>query len=221
MNVADALVSRYSVRAFRPDPIERGLLLEIMDSAIHAPSWANTQPWEVFIAGGESLDRLRRAYTSRFDEGAPPDPELPVPKEWPPSLKQRIGELVATRFAAMGIERDNAAAVRASQRLNFEFFGAPAVAFPCLDRSLTPWSIFDMGSLSQSIMLSAREHGVGSVPAVILAAYPDLIRAELEIPKNLLILIGIALGYEDTAHPANKARSTRRPVQDVVRLKGL
>ncbi len=96
MNVSDALVSRYSVRAFRPDPIERELLLEIMKSAIHAPSWANTQPWEVFVAGGESLDRLRRGYTSRFDESAPPDPELSIPKEWPPSLKRRIGELVAT-----------------------------------------------------------------------------------------------------------------------------
>ncbi|MEW5897918.1 MAG: hypothetical protein AB1652_01925 [Bacillota bacterium] len=35
-------------------------------------------------------------------------------------------------------------------------------------------------------LLAAREFGVDSIPAVNLVAYPDLIRAELEIPENLM-----------------------------------
>ena len=54
----------------------------------------------------------------------------------------------------------------------------------------------DIGSLTQSIMLAAQQYGVSSAIAFMFASYPDLVRAELDIPDNLAILIGIALGYE-------------------------
>ena len=46
-----------------------------------------------------------------------------------------------------------------------------------MDRTLSHWSLFDMGSLAQSIMLAAQERGVDSAPAVVLAAI-DLLRAD-------------------------------------------
>lgn len=49
----------------------------------------------------------------------------------------------------------------------------------------------------------------------------DLIRAELEIPDNLLVLSGIALGCGNPGHPANRPRSLRRSIQEVVRFKEL
>ena len=61
---------------------------------------------------------------------------------------------------------------------------------------------------------------LGSIPAYVLASYPDLIRAELKIPDDLSIIIGIALGYSDAQHPQNKFRSPRRPIQEAVRFKG-
>ena len=48
----------------------------------------------------------------------------------------------------------------------------------------------------------------------------NLIRKELEIPDDLSIIIGIALGYSDAQHPQNKFRSLRRPIQEVVRFIG-
>ena len=49
---------------------------------------------------------------------------------------------------------------------NFSLFGAPAVAWLCLDRALSPWSLFDLGTFAQSLMLAATELGLDSVPAV-------------------------------------------------------
>jgi nitroreductase len=69
-------------------------------------------------------------------------------------------------------------------------------------------------------MLAAREFDVGSIPAVMLARQPDLLRKELEIPNYLLIVIGIALGYPDMESPHNAFYSGRRPVSEVVRLRG-
>ena len=89
-----------------------------------------------------------------------------------------------------------------------------------MDESLTEWSIFDLGALSQSIMIAAQGHGVDTAPAVNLVAYPDLIRNEIEIPEDLLIVFGIAMGYKDNKSPQNTFRSSRRPVEEVVRLKG-
>ncbi|MEW6275171.1 MAG: nitroreductase [Bacillota bacterium] len=221
MNIIEALHSRRSVRAFQPDPVDKDTLLKILQGANQAPSWGNSQPWEVFIAGGETLKRLREAFLKRFEAGLPMQPDLPRPQQWPPALQQRMAENAANRFAAMGLSPDDEAAKKAIARRNYEFFGAPVVAYLCLERSLTPWSIFDVGMFALGVMLAAQEFGVDSIPAVNLVAYPDLIRAELEIPENLLILLGLALGYADPEHPANKPRSVRRSIQEVVHFKGL
>ena len=105
--------------------------------------------------------------------------------------------------------------------MNYRLFNAPVVVYLCMDRCLTPWSMFDLGAMSQSIMLSAEEQGIGSAVAVTLAAHPDLIRKELGIPDDLAIVIGIALGHPDPDNPQNKFKSSRRTLEEVARFKGL
>ncbi|MDD5703615.1 MAG: hypothetical protein PHU23_16400, partial [Dehalococcoidales bacterium] len=65
------------------------------------------------------------------------------------------------------------------------------------------------------------EYGLGTIPALTFVGYPDIIRQELEIPQELLIVFGVALGYEDMASPINNYRSSRRPIEEVVTFKGL
>ncbi|HWP96011.1 MAG TPA: hypothetical protein VN426_04105 [Syntrophomonadaceae bacterium] len=60
---------------------------------------------------------------------------------------------------------------------------------------------------------------MGSAVAVQFASYPDLVRAELAIPEDLSVVIGIALGYSDPKHLQNQVRSSRRPIHKVVRFK--
>ncbi len=66
MDIIDALNSRFTARAFKPDPIDHNTLEKVMEAALRAPSWANTQPWEVYLAGGEVLNRLREAYVANL-----------------------------------------------------------------------------------------------------------------------------------------------------------
>ena len=74
MGVIDALNSRFTVRAFEPDPVHKETILKILDAATRAPSSGNTQPWELFVAGGDALDRLSHAYEERFSRGVPGQP---------------------------------------------------------------------------------------------------------------------------------------------------
>jgi nitroreductase len=220
MNVIDALKSRHSCRAYRPDPVSKETVLNILEAAIRAPSCANTQPWEIYVAGGEALEKIRRAYLTNREKEIPGNPDLPRPQNWPLALQKRTEQLMAQRSQHIGVAREDSGARQAMLLANYRLFDAPAVIYLCMDRSLTSWSVFDLGLLSQSIMLVAKHYGLDTIPAVMLASYPEVIRAELEIPDTLAIVIGIALGHSDLENAANKFRSSRRPLNEVVHLKG-
>ena len=62
MTVQEAILARRSVRAFRPDPVARDVLAGILSGALHTPSWADSQPWEIYVASGETLEAIRAEY---------------------------------------------------------------------------------------------------------------------------------------------------------------
>ena len=221
MEVTDALKQRYTVRAFKPDPLDRTTLNKILEAALRAPSWANTQPWEIHVAGGAVLHRLREAYLQNLRNCTARKPDIAAPKQWPPALQGRMESLRGERTATLDRICLDRSVLKDLSEMNYHFFYAPAVVYLCMDRTLTPWSVFDLGLLAQSIMLSAQHFGVDSATAVTLVAHPELIRRELKIPEDLSIIIGIALGHADPDHPQNQYRSPRRAVQEAVTFHGM
>ena len=221
MNVREALDARYSCRAFTREPVTRAQIEAIVAAACRAPSWANTQPWEVFAAGGEALERIRQGYLKRAAEGAERALEIAGPSSWPEAHQARTAELMRLRFGILGVERDDAEARGRLVQRNYRLFDAPAVAWLCLDKALSPWSLYDLGAFAQSLMLAAAEAGLDSIPAVMLAGWPDIVRAELGVPESLAIAIGIALGHAEPEDPLNKVRSPRRPLAEVLRVRGV
>lgn len=221
MNVVAALQERHSTRAYKPMAVDREMILKVLEAANYAPSWANTQPWEFYVATGEPLARLREGYLENFKNGVPINPDIPVPQSWPEEHQQRTFAMGAARFAAMGIDREDVEARNDIYKNNYRFFDAPVVIFPCMDRALNQWSLFDMGSVSQSLMLAAQHYGLNTIPAILLAGYPEIIRQELQIPKHLNIVLGITLGYGDPDNLLNKYLTTRRPVDEFVKLVGV
>lgn len=219
MNVIEALNSRFSTRVFKSDPVNREILMKILEAANRTPSWGNTQPWEIYIAAGEVLDRIRQGNLAH--EAAPRNPDLSAPPKWPEYIQERMQTSMASRLQYLGIAREDREGRQAQFQNNLRCFGAPAVVYLCMDRSLAPWSLFDLGAYSMNIILAAQESGLGSIPAFNLVLYPDVIRKELEIPDNLSIALGIALGYSDTLNKTNQYRSSRRLIQDVVHFKGI
>jgi nitroreductase len=221
LSVQNALNKRRTTRAFKPDPIDRGRIMKVLEPALAAPSWANTQPWEIFVAAGEPLERIREGYGSMLRNCAPRNPDIAMPKEWPDACRIRMEELkagrteVITQACRPGEEQPDL------MQMNYKLFGAPVVVYLCMDRCLTPWSLFDLGAVSQSIMLSAEEQGIGSAVAITLAAHPEILRRELHIPDDLSIVIGIALGLPDPDSPQNRFKSTRRRPEEVVRFAGV
>ena len=221
MDVGDALRARRTVRAFLDRPVPRETLEAILSDALRTPSWANTQPWEIFVAGGEVFQRIRRLSEQRTLEKIPSNPDVPFPGAWTPECRSHTKELTAGRAEIRGTTPDDPAFHHDFLMANRRFFGAPCAIYLCMDRTLGAWSIFDLGAMCQSITLAAQDHGVDSAIAINLVVYPDLLRDELGIPRELLIVIGIALGYPDSDDPEDGFRSARRPLSDAVRFVGI
>ncbi|MEM2463989.1 MAG: nitroreductase family protein [Candidatus Bathyarchaeia archaeon] len=49
MDIIEIIKTRRSIRKIRSDPVEEDKLLTILEAARWAPSWANTQCWELII----------------------------------------------------------------------------------------------------------------------------------------------------------------------------
>ncbi len=59
LTVSEAVLSRRSIRAFKPDPVPLDVLHRVMDTARWAPSGCNFQPWEATILTGVPLAELQ------------------------------------------------------------------------------------------------------------------------------------------------------------------
>jgi nitroreductase len=103
MDVLEAIQARYSVRDFLPTPLPKELILKIMQVATRSPSGDNSQPWEIFVASGEALEQIRRAYQERMlsSGGRPGNPAPLNSTAPPPPLPVYIQERRATIRSAM------------------------------------------------------------------------------------------------------------------------
>ncbi len=210
MDVIEAIVARRSVRDFTSRPVAKETVMKIMEAVIRSPSGGNAQPWEVFVATGESLERIRKAYGELGWPSLPPGP-TPAP---PAQLRQRPGDVIADLARLVGLDPADPQRFRLvrGERL----FGAPVVAVVSTDKAMP--DRLGIGLFVQTLCLAALAYGVDSLIAGSLMVHPDVLRRELGIPDNLDLLTGVALGYA-SENIINTYRSTRRAIDEVVRYK--
>ena len=61
MEVEEAIRTRRTHKAYRPEPVDRGTLEELLDLARWAPNHNLTNPWRFRVIGPEALERLKEA----------------------------------------------------------------------------------------------------------------------------------------------------------------
>ena len=208
---------RRSVRSFLPAPVDRSILEAVFTSAQQAPSNCNTQPWQVAVASGESIERLRNKIPHAFNSGAW-TMDFPYDGKYAGVYKERQYAAAATLYGAMGIRRDDKAARSEQFANNFTFFGAPHVAFLFLPEGFGLREAADLGMYAQTLMLSLTAHGLGSCPQTALSFNCDIVREELGIDPSNKLLFGLSFGYEDTSDSVNSCRTERAALADCVRF---
>lgn len=211
-DLAQAWAARSSVRAFRPEPIERATLVEMFAAAQHAPSWCNIQPWRVVVTEPPRTGQLAAAMVAAAKSGLP-HAEVPFPLDYPTPYKERRVACGVALYQSMGIARDDKAARYDAWLRNYGFFDAPHMAVVACDKRLGPYVYIDVGVWLGYVLTAAAALGVDTCPMASVAAYPEPLRAQLPIGETDVVLFGIALGRADAAAPANRTRTTREPVE--------
>ena len=220
----EALAARWaerrSMRAYRPEPVERATLARVFEAAQAAPSWCNVQPWRVVVTEppvtGEIAGALQAAAKSGF-----PHPEVPFPLDYPTPYKERRIACGAALYTAMGIAREDKASRYDAWLRNYALFDAPHLAVVACDRRLGPYAYVDVGVWLGYVLSAATLLGIDTCPMASVAAYPEPLRARLPIAETEIVLFGLVLGHADETAAANACRTTREPVAENVTFVGL
>lgn len=192
----EAIVGRSSVRSFRPDPIDRDLVVRAIEAAGWAPSPHGTQPWRfVLVERGED----RRSLADRM--GA----------SWREQL--RLDDLPDEE-----IERRVA---RSKDRLE----RAPIVAILCLylgeaqdypdadrRRAETTMAVQSLGAAAQNFLLALHAQGLDAGWMCAPLFCPGLIQEHLGLDGSLEPQAMFPIGIMDVP----PKRRPRRPVDALI-----
>lgn len=213
--VDEAIVSRRSVRAFLPDPVDDDAIRAILEVASRAPSGTNMQPWRTYVTKGAVKQRITDAILNSGirAEKAEWDEYKYYPDHFFDPYQARRRANGFGLYGALGIGRREVDKMRAQHDRNFVFFDAPVGMIFTIDRRLNQGSWIDYGMFLQNIMIAARARGLHTCPQAAFAPYHRQIRPILSITDEEVVVCGMALGYEDTSKPENSFRTEREPLE--------
>jgi len=214
--VDEAIASRRSVRGFLPTPVPRAVIEHILAVSARAPSGTNMQPWKVYVTAGAAKEKLTREILECYEAGGPK--KLRSWKYYPdeffePYLSRRrtVGWGL---YNLLGIAKGETEKMKAQRAENYRFFGAPVGMIFTIDDRLETGSWLDCGMFMENIMVAARGHGLHTCPQAAFADYHEIIRANLGIPENEMVICGMSVGYEDKSATANELRTERAALDD-------
>jgi nitroreductase len=222
MTFDEVVMGRRSTRGFKPEPVPRALIEEILTLAMRAPSSMNTQPWNFTVVTGEPLDRIRAGNTERNLAGVPHSREFRTGTAFEGVHRERQIGVAKQLFSAMGIARDDAPARMDWVLRGFRQFDAPVCVIITYDRVLagsddTP---FDCGAVSTALVNAAWSRGLGAVINSQGIMQSPVVREHAGIADDQVIMKAIALGWPDEDFPANAVVSERKSVAEAARFVG-
>jgi nitroreductase len=204
--VTKVVLARHSTRAFLPSVVPRKLIEEVLEISQRAPSNSNLQPWRVVVVSETALRDLSDALLHAVNSGVKPNTE-PIPEGYH-HYRSDLGHLIygPEGYAIPRSDRDGW--LKAQSR-NYTFFDAPVAMILCMDKSLAQVDVLSAGMYLQTLCLLFAERGVGTCAEASIAGYPEVVKKELELEDELMVLVGVALGYEDESNRLHKLKVTR------------
>lgn len=218
MEYDSVVLGRRSIRGYRPDPVPKEVVSEIIKLAMRAPSSLNTQPWHFYVVTGEPLDRIRRGNTERNLAGVPDSREFRVHEAYKGVHRERQIEIAKQLFAAMGIAREDREKRQDWVLRGFRQFDAPVSIVVTYDRDLLENDIapFDCGAVTNALVNAAWSRGLGCVINSQGIMQSPVVREYAGISDDEVIMICVAMGYPDDRFPANAVVSRRKSLDDAV-----
>lgn len=223
MDIDQAITSRRSIRRFLSKPVSAATVAQILEIAARAPSGTNMQPWKVYVLTGTAKERLSSKLVATYQAQAASTEHDQhkseydyYPTEFVEPYKSRRRAVGLALYRLLGIKKGETDQMIAQHARNFLFFDAPVGLIFTIDRDLQIGSWLDYGMFLQNIMIGARARGLHSCPQAAFATFHKIIRAELAIPENEIVVCGMSLGYADKTAAENQLITDRIALDEFV-----
>ena len=217
-----ALLSRRSIRAFLPTPVPRATIEEILLAARQAPSGTNLQPWKVYVTTGAVRERLSQAILDVCNDpqqlASHKEEHAYYPDEWFSPYLERRRKVGFGLYGVLGLTRENRAGMRAQSLRNYRFFDAPVGLIFTISRRLNIGSWLDYGMFLENIMIAARARGLDTCPQAAFTHFHRVVREQLGIDEEEMVVCGMALGVADASKVDNSLQTERMPLEEFVRF---
>jgi nitroreductase len=225
MEISEAIRTRRSIRAYKPEPVPRQILEEIINTSQWAGSFINMQPWELAVLGGEVMKEWKRRLVAAFEANTPAEREYPVGK-------MPFPEPYARRAEAFRATIDNTMFPPGAENLEekqhaytisgIQVRDAPNAIVILTEKSFLelPLHLMAIGIIAQNICLAALSHGLGTCFMGRPVEMPGLLRELLDIHPSKAVMCVIAMGYPDLAAPINNLVRQRAPATEWVHWYG-
>ena len=219
MDIIDAIIQRHSCRAFIDKAVSHEQIERLLTIASHAPSGANTQPWQVAVISGDSKKVLEQQLQQAFETGKEQKPDYQYyPTTWQAPYLDRRKSCGLQLYSALNISKQDTEKRQSQWAANYRAFDAPVMLLFFIDSEMEKGSFLDYGMFLQSIMLAVMEEGLASCPQAALAEYPLIVKQQLGYPDDVILVCGMALGYEDKQAAVNQYRTPRSPVSSYTKF---
>lgn len=198
MNVIETIKTRRSIRKFKPDPIPKTRIIELLEAANLAPTAGNKQPWEFLVVARRELDKLAEKLDNTF--------KLRLEEVGEDVFEEKLKELPIQEF--------NGSKVKGLRNFYKSLGGAPVAIIAYTKKEIDPWkwscNVQDVSAAIENLILAAWFHGIGTCWMTgPLHKGAEALKAYFRLPEDREILAIIPLGY-----PAEKP--TMPPKKDVL-----
>lgn len=209
------LSERYSCRAYLDKAVPKDIIEKIFATAQKTASWSNMQPWEVTIVSGDALRKFGAVLQGDV-AGNEASPDFPFPTSYEGVYQDRRRACGLQLYKSVGIGREDKAQAKAQMMANFDGFGAPHMAIVTSVADFGTYGAIDCGGFVSSVLSVARSHGVATIAQAAMARNSGFVKDHLGIDPGRNVVCGISFGYEYPDHVANKFRTPRAALDDVI-----
>ena len=222
MEFAEVVAGRRSIRGYKPDPVPKDVIREVIALATRAPSSMNTQPWHLHVVTGEPLERIREGNTERTLAGVAASREIRMHGAYAGPHRKRQINIAKQLFDAMGIAWEDKVRRQDWVMRGFRQFDAPVSIVVTFDKDLheNDIAIFDCGAVVNCLVNAAWSKGLGAVINGQGIMQSPVVREHACIPDDQVIMSCVAMGYPADNFAANDVVSVRRPVDEVANFVG-
>jgi nitroreductase len=218
MELKEAVRSRRSIRQFLSKPVPEEVIRDLIADSLWAPSWGNTQPWEIVVVTGEKLAAFKNKNKEALRAGKPSQTDVPMPKVWPDAYLDRYKNLGKSVLSSVGIAREDKEARLQHFVKMFGLFEAPAIVLVNVDKALSlEYAMLDVGIFLQTFCLLAHDRGLGTCVMAAIVNYPEIVHELFSIPENKTIVMGAILGWPDPEAAVNQFERQRGSLDEFVK----